>query len=370
MANRELSILVLGSLGPNQDRILALLALGHRVVYAYTEFHPDLIPILPSVTCAAVPRRNVIPMLEYLIAKYEIEIVYSLLNAHDDSTEVTLALLDANLGVPIVRHYKEHPCTPTVEERRMILETDGQIYINERSYEYFRKSYGAPMWSAHIIDADMIAQKYMGNNLMPKLSSDDGDPHILIAGGISMLNDRLDVREFCVEMGRRAIYTHIYGYPVGEDSAGRLTIPHEQTLRSYNRLASSQARVKLHNVIDATRFSEEWSRFDAGFMHAKVPPNHFSAAFEQMNLPHRYSAYLAAGLPLIVQQGGQEAMEDLIQENGIGIAYSSYDDLAEKLRDKALLGKVGASAVEKRVSFSFDASAAQLCDVLAKYART
>ena len=134
-------VLVLGSLGPNQNRVEALASRVEVLIYAYTEFHPAILQ-LTNVTSIPLARRNLIPQLRYLIAYYGITVVYSLLNAADGSTEVTQELIDDRPGVPIVRHYKEHPCVPTHQERRLLLDTEAQIFINEESLEYFREVYG------------------------------------------------------------------------------------------------------------------------------------------------------------------------------------------------------------------------------------
>jgi glycosyltransferase involved in cell wall biosynthesis len=322
-----------------------------------------------DITCIPLVRRNLPAMIRFLIAQYEIQVVYSLLNASDESTEVTLELSDSGIDMPIVRHYKEHPCTPTVEERRVLLETDGQIYINEHSFEYFRKLYGVHSWSAHIMDADMIAERYMLDKFSQKLRIKDGEPHLLVAGGMSMLNDRLDVRELCVQMNQRRVHVHLYGYMMSEDQNFLPIIHHLPTRRAYERLASTLPYIHLHDYIGPDQFSVIWSRYDAGFMHSKVDDRDKAAAFEKMNYPHRYTAYLAAGLPLVVHGEGQDAMEALVKKHGIGIVFSDYDDLAEKLYDSQLVTSLTSTAYISRKKFSFDSNAGNLVSILETYAR-
>ncbi len=288
-----LRILVLGSVGPNQDRILALADRGNTIVYAYTEFHPNIVRLYPNIMCIPVPRRNLVPMLGTLISMHRLTMVYSLLNAHDDSTEVTLELMDARFGIPIVRHYKEHPCVPTEDERRLLLSSDAQIYINKRSYEYFRNVYRVSPDSAYTVDADMIAAKYMHDDFSTKLRLSDGQPHVLIAGGVSVLKNRLDYREFCLEMALRRVHTHIYGYWIGEDSQGQVVVPHLPTEEAYRQLAGSSRYIHLHPLVQSEAFSREWSQYDAGMMHASVSREHHEADFERINLPYRPPRRLA-----------------------------------------------------------------------------
>jgi hypothetical protein len=367
VTRRAINVLALGSLGPNQDRILALQDRVRRLVYAYTEFHPNLIRLEPRITCVPLARRNLAAQVRYLIAAHGITVAYSLLNASDGSTEATLELLDGGIDVPIVRHYKEHPCSPTLEERRVLLESSGQIYINTESFEYFRATYGVPVESAHIMDADMIAERYMTDHFTSKTRCEDGAPHLLVAGGMSMLEDRLDVRSLCVEMNKRRVHVHLYGYMMTE-IGGRSVVGDAATREAYESLASQLPYVHLHDYVQPESFCAAWSRYDAGFMHPRVPSNDKAARFEEMNLPYRYTAYLTAGLPLAVPAEGQSAMKRLAEQEAIGIIYSDYSDLAEQLYDSERMSRLATTARENRRKFSFEHSADELVRVLSRYA--
>lgn len=361
-------VLVLGSVGPNQDRILGLQDRVQQLVYAYTEFHPHLVRLESHVPCVPLARRNLAAQVRYLIAAHDINVVYSLLNASDNSTEATLELLDHVVDVPIVRHYKEHPCVPTREERRVLLESTGQIYINIESFEYFRETYGVSPSSAHIMDADMIAERYMTDEFAPKSRCEDGEPHLLVAGGMSTLNDRLDLRSLCTEMSKRRVHVHLYGYTMTEID-GRPIIGDPATRQAYEELQSQLRYVHLHDYVQPEQFCAAWSRYDAGFMHPRVPHTDKAARFEEMNLPYRYTAYLAAGLPLVVPTKGQSAMKRLTHEAGIGIVYSDYADLAEQLYDSERMARLGSRVRENRRRYSFETSADDLVRILERYAK-
>lgn len=364
----KLRILVLGSLGPNQDRILALSKHVSHLVFAYTEFHPNLLHLDPQLECVAAARRNLAPQIRSLIARHGINVVYSLLNAPDESTEATLELLDEGLEVPIVRHYKEHPCLPTLEERRVLLETAGQIYINNESFEYFRSAYQVRASSAHIMDADMISERYMSDDFALKEHTSDGKPHLLVAGGMSILNDRLDVRDLCFEMNRQEIHVHLYGY-MAREHENRLIVGDPDTKRSYEELQERLPYVHWHQYISPRHFCEVWSRYDAGFMHPRVDRTDKAARFEELNLPQRYTAYLAAGLPLAVCREGQSAMKRFVEEKQIGFVYSDYEELGEILHDRSYILALNGQVRAKRKEFSFEASADHLARILECYAR-
>lgn len=358
----------MGCIGPNQNRLslLARDANVRHVIYAYTKFHPNQL-LLDSISQVAIPKENITEFIKSIVLKHEINIIYSLLNAHDESTEVTIELLDSGIEIPIVRHYKEHPCFPTVEEKRVLTETAGQIYINRESFEYFRSVYGVNESTAHILDADMISACYMTDNLQGKLSAVDGRPHLLVAGSISVLNDRLDVRELCVEMNRRNVCVHLYGNMVGEDSEGSQTFNDKDATLAYQELTETLNTITLHSYIKPETFAFEWSKYDAGFMHAPVPASHPTAQFEEINMPYRYTAYICAGLPICVPKFGQSAMKKFIEENNLGFAYDSYEELSELLHKQEVLQLYLEGVIQRRKEFSFEFSIPKLVEILSKY---
>lgn len=346
--------------------------MGHRLVYAYVD-HATVVPALaPAVTAVALSRRAMPAQVRDLVARHEIDVGYATMNEYDGSIEVLVELLDAGVAgvdLPVVRHYKEHSCAPSHAERRTLLETDGQIYINEESLDYFRRAYAVPGWSAHVMDADPIAARYMTDDLSPKLRHEDGEAHLLVAGNLSTWHDRQDMRPFCEEMSRRGVHTHLYGNYIGRTAEGLHVSGYAPARRAYERMAAALPRVHLHDYVPRDLFAREWSRYDAGVLHARADPGAPYARFEPMNLPYRHSAYLAAGLPLAVQRGGQDAMERLAREAGVGLVFDGYDDLAAQLGDERHLAGLTERALRERHSFSFDAQAPRLAEILGAYTR-
>jgi hypothetical protein len=103
-------------------------------------------------------------------------------------------------------------------------------------------------------------------------------------------------------------------------------------------------------------------------MHSRVLGKDEAARFEEMNYPYRYTAYLAAGLPLAVPSGGQSAMRNLVEQEGIGLVYGDYADLAEQLYNDAAISALSAKVTLKRKSFSFDSHTDELLRILRIYA--
>jgi hypothetical protein len=227
----------------------------------------------------------------------------------------------------VVRHYKEHFCRPSELERRSLVETAGQIYINEESLAYFRDSYGVDPSTAHILETDYLPARYVGDDLSPKIHDTESEPrpHLLVAGGVSMTNGRTDIRELCATMIRRRVHVHIYGAKfVGPDAEGVWGVNHAEARRSYETLTGS-GFVHLHGHVEPPRFVAEWSVYDAGLLHVDASGGH-EEPFQRMNHPNRVSPYVAAGLPLAQQAGRQADMRRALDAAGIGLVYRDFDE--------------------------------------------
>ena len=241
------------------------------------DHNPNLVRLEPRVACVPLARRNLAAQIRYLIAAHGITVAYSLLNASDGSTEATLELLDHGVHVPIVRHYKEHPCTPTLEERRVLLESAGQIYVNIESFDFFRATYGVSSASAHIMDADMIAERYMTDDFAPKARCEDGAPHLLVAGGMSMLQDRLDVRSLCIEMNKLRVHVHLYGYVMTEIDGRHVVMlslwESLQAIVAFNGSDAARARYYPEDARYLLELEPTVTHFDVD-IQAIRPPSH------------------------------------------------------------------------------------------------
>lgn len=366
-----MNILLAGRLGNYADRILTLKQRGHHLVYctlppARQRPVPDDLGD-PSVPRHVLDRTTLHRQLRRIADTHQIDLVYSMKNTWDGSIELVTALLDIGIG-PIVRHYKEHFCQPGDAERRTLTETDGQIYINTESLEYFTRTYGVNQDTAHILDTDYLPARYMTGEFRPKLSEQDRRPHLLVSGGVSVSGGRNDIQELCLAMIRHRVHVHIYGMKfVGHDSAGVWGVDNEPASRRYRSLVES-GYVHLHSPIGPDRFTAEWSVYDAGLMHVNAGHTH-DAPFQPMNQPNRVSTNLAAGLPLAQQDGRQAAMLRLVEQTGIGFRYRDFDELADILHDRARLAELSRVARDQRHRFTFEHNCDELLRVLGRYAR-
>src|SRR5712692_4903905 len=117
----------------------------------------------------------------------------------------------------------------------------------------------------------------------------------------------------CEEMSKRRVHVHLYGHMMTESDQCPI-VGDAATRRAYEHLQTRLPYLHLHEYIHPEKFCSVWSRYDAGFMHPRVPKTDKAARFEEMNLPYRYTANLAAGLPLVVPREGQRAMRTFVEQ--------------------------------------------------------
>lgn len=364
-----MNILVAGRLGRYPERIMALAELGHRLTYVTMPAPaqkptPDLLP--ESVPQYRLEPGQATATLARIAEQHRIDVVYSLKNVWDGSLQLLAELLDAEVG-PVVRHHKEHFCEDDELERRALTATAAQIYINPESLDYFRGAYGVRTDTAHLMDPDYLPARYFTDDLAGKLHEQDGQPHLLVAGGVSSTQGRTDIRELCLAMSRRQVHVHIYGGKyIGPDAQSIWSVDNAHARGEYTRLAG-EGFVHLHDHIPPERFVAEWSRYDAGLMHVAARGTH-EVGFQRMNRPNRLVPYLAAGLPVAQQRGGQDAMERIVEQEAVGFVYGEYDELADILHDRARLAALGADVLGRRRDYTFERHAGHLAQVLARYA--
>ena len=350
-------LLVLGAFGAYPERVTAFIGAGHQIRYVCTE---------PWCRAEQLPAGTVflfrdlgagfeetVECLARLIESERVDAVYSLLNVWDGSNQATAALLRRRCPVPVIRHYKEHYLTPFEDERTCIERSAGVIFINPESHDYFAGQYELPEHTA-CLDADLIPRRYLAGTLQPKLSSVDGRPHVLLAGSVADDGGRYDYRDVVRELTGREAHVHIYGLFRRLQADGQL---HDAPAveASYHSVATPEY-LHVHAPIAPARFAEEWSRYDAGLLHAPRQDD----AFRVLNMPNRYSAYLAAGVPVAIPAGQMPAMQRHLEALQAAVVYETPADLVGRLPDTA----AAARALAARGAVTFEAILPSLIDFI------
>ena len=113
---------------------------------------------------------------------------------------------------------------------------------------------------------------------------------------------------------------------------------------AYRGIASPEY-LHIHAPISPHQFVEEWSQYDAGLLH--MP--HADDRFRALNIPNRYSAYIAAGVPVALPAGQMPAMQRHLEEIHSAVPYEDVADLVERLPDSAAVA--GANAAREASTF-------------------
>jgi hypothetical protein len=340
-------LLILGALGPYPERLHAFVEEGHEVWFVSTIFLPPTEHLSGVTAChiweLGTAPDDVVDKLNALIERERIEAVYSLLNVWDGSNDPTSMLLRRGCSAPIIRHYKEHYLAPFEAERICIEQSDGVIFINSESRDYFSTCYNIPERNA-CLDADLLPRRYLTGQLQPKLSAEDGRPHLLIGGTATDDGGRYDYRDLIRELAQRKAHVHLYGQFHRMDAHGRYH-PSSDVEALYHAL-NTNTYLHIHAPVAPSRFVEEWSCYDAGLLHVPRSNDPFSA----LNMPNRYSAYIAAGVPVAISSGHMPAMQRHLESMNAAIVYQDLSELVERLPDAG----AAVEAVNSREAVTFE----------------
>ncbi len=302
---------------------------GHTIWYGSTHYLPavrEQIRGVPSFAWHDEPADVALELALTLIREERIDGVYSLLNAWDGSNALTAALLRRGSPVPVVRHYKEHYVAPNEDERTCIEQSTGVIFLNAASRDYFAEVYAPPRRST-CLDADPIPKAYLAGTPRPKLSATDERPHLLVAGSAQADNGRYDYRATIRALCDQGVHVHLYGSFRRLDPATGWLLDSDEVAESYRALARESDYLHLHAPIPPAHFVEEWSPYDAGLLHAPDSRDRF----RPFNYPNRYTAYLAAGVPIALSRGDMPSLQSHLEALGCVIAYDDLSDLATHL---------------------------------------
>ena len=123
--------------------------------------------------------------------------------------------------------------------------------------------------------------------------------------------------------------------------------------------ALAPRHLHLHGNVDVSRWVDEFSRYDAGWLHAFNSGNGGElrrANWDDLNIPARIATLAAAGLPMIqhANDGAIVATQTQARELGTGLFFDTLDDLAASLRDTARMAALREQVWQQRRLFTFD----------------
>jgi hypothetical protein len=346
-ARGGLKILLVGELAYNADRVLALEEQGHKLfgLWMREPYWYNTVGPLPFGHVEDLPREN----WQEAIRRVRPDIIYALLNWQ--AVPFAHEVMMATPRVPFVWHFKEGPFICMEKGTWPLLidlhrEADGQIFCSPEMRDWFDTV--VPGLSeekpTYILDGDLPKRDWFTDARTPLLSASDGEIHTVSPGRPIGLHP-----EVVAELAAHGIHLHFYG----EFTQGQWLnwIEKTQTL--------APGYLHLHPNVDQARWTEEFSRYDAGWLHAFRSNNGGEirrAIWDDLNIPARLSTLAAAGLPMIQQEneGAVVATQALARQLGIGVSYRSIAHLAEKLKEAKEMAAMRERVWQQRHLFTFD----------------
>ncbi len=342
-----LRILLVGELGFNPERLLALEERGHTLHGLWVP-RPE-----PWDTAGPLPYGHIdaIPYDHAWRARVRAlrpDIIYALLNWQ--ALPLIAEVLDADLGIPLVFHFKEgpficqeHGLWPTL--MRALEESDGQVFINDECRDWFTLALDGQLdpEATLILDGDLPKIEWMTEEWAPKLSERDGQVHTVCAGR------PLGLDPFA-EIARADIHVHFYGDHFAQQHP------------VWTAAGLATGHLHPHPTVEPGDWVRELSRYDAAWAHVFASDNGGDlrrADWDDLNLPARLGTYAAAGLPWIVRDNrpSRVAVQRLAACYDVGVFFRDFADLGVQLRDRQRLADLTAHMRATRTAFAFDTHA-------------
>jgi hypothetical protein len=362
-----LSVLVVGELAFNPERVLALRERGHRLTGLWT---PDG---LGDATVGPLPFGHVADLdrarWPEAVRELAPDVVWAQLNWR--AVPFAHAVQEALPGVPFVWHFKEAPQRSVVRGEwpllaDLVTRADACLLATGEERDWFAAALRGRVDPARlgVLDGDLPKRDWLDAPVSPKLSDADGQPHTVVLGRPAGLD-----ASWVVELARRGVHTHLYGQVRAPGPKGAWTGWLDQAL------AEAPGLVHLHPAVGPEDWVTELSRYDAGWLHRFASDNGGElrrATWDDLNSPARLPVLLAAGLPMLQQTnpGSVVSVERVLRADGTGLFYRDADDvaaaLAAELADRR--GAAAASAVRER--HTFDAHADRLVALFRSVTRT
>ena len=344
-----LKILLVGELAYNADRVLALEEQGHRLygLWMSEPYWYNAVGPLPFGHVQDLPRERWREALRAL----QPDVVYALLNwqavpfSHEVMQEARAA------GIPFVWHFKEGPfiCLEKGSWPQLVdlhARCDGQIFSSPEMRDWWDTI--VPGLSerrpTHILDGDLPKRDWFQTERSPRLSERDGEVHTVVPGRPIGLHPP-DVEA----LARHGVHLHFYG----DFTQGQW----REWIEKTQRLAPQH--LHLHANVDQSRWVQEFSQYDAGWLHAFRSVNRGEwrrANWDDLNYPARMATLAAAGLPMIqkANPGAIVATQTLAQDLDVGVFFDTHEDLAATLRDASRMQALRDNVWRQRHLFTFD----------------
>ncbi|MGZ5199180.1 MAG: glycosyltransferase family 2 protein [Telluria sp.] len=354
-ARDGLTIVLAGELAYNADRVLALEEQGHRLYGLWTGEPAwfNTIGPLPFGHVSDLPR----PGWREALAHLRPDVIYAQLNWQ--AVPFAHQVLMASSGIPFVWHFKEGPfiCMEKGSWPQLIdlfRRADGRIYSSPELRDWFDTVIPGLSRSGPslVLDGDLPKHDWFADRRSPLLSDSDGEVHTVVPGRPIGLHPPT-----VGELAQTGVHLHFYGdFTQGQ---WRAWIDKARAL--------APRHLHLHPNVDQAGWVQEFSQYDAGWLHAFESQNGGElrrANWDDLNYPARIATLAMAGVPMIQRDndGAVVASQALVQRLGLGVFYRSIEELGAVLRDRARMAALREQVWSQRFEFCFDTHVPRLVE--------
>lgn len=350
-ASDGLKIVLAGELAYNPERILALEERGHKLYGLWTnapQWYNTVGPV-PFGRVEDIP----VDGWQRELRRIRPDVIYALLNWQ--AVPWAHKVLTRNPGIPFVWHFKEGPfiCMEKGTWEMLVdlyARADGRIYSTPEMRDWFAAAAPECAGDSLVLDGDLPKREWFSIARAPLLSDSDGEIHTVVPGRPIGLHP-----DDVAALGAHGVHVHFYG----DFTHGQWRQWIEKTARLAPR------HLHLHTHIDARDWVNEFSRYDAGWLHVFESRNGgdlHAANWDDLNSPARLATLAAAGLPLLQRDnsGSIVATQELARRLEAGLFFADMKDLAHQLRDRARLARLRDNMWCARDQFTFDYHADRL----------
>ncbi|MDP9384061.1 MAG: glycosyltransferase [Actinomycetota bacterium] len=347
-----LTILLAGELAHNPERVLALRERGHRLLGLWT---PDGLGF-DTVGPLPFPGVEDLDPADWRAAICEArpDVIYALLNWR--AVPFAHAVLEADLGIPFVWHFKEAPQRSLSHGEWPMLaglasRSDACLLSSAAERDWFLAALPGRLdpERTHVLDGDLPKRDWHDAAPAPRLSAADGMPRVAVLGRPVGIEP-----EDLLRLTDGGVHAHLHGVdPAWAASTAAL----------------APDRIHLEERVEPARWVAALSRYDAGLLHTVRSANGGDirrATWDDLDLPARLPTLMAAGLPCVARAspGAIVAAEALLEELGVGILYDEWHELPERLREEVGTRERGDRAWAWRQELTFDQHADRLIGIL------